>query len=498
MFDKGPCLSRLIWPLLIWAAVAAAYFELARHDLRHQDFDGDELITSYAVHRGSVAEVVQHRFRAGHPPLYFVTARIWVGQFGRSGYALHCLSVAIGALTLLAIAGLARELGLGRWSEPTAFLWALHPVLQFDARYARPAIGVSLGTILALWLTCIGLRRGGRRPWIALLILGLLGSLWSPLFILVWFSLAVGVALIPQWRRNRTFWLVLAAFGLAHATVLSYTALVASRDPFMWIQDPEGMGWVATLLDGIGGYIAGVPPRLACHPSMVVPLCIVASVIVGIVALVRRGLTPDPWLLVAATVIVPATALAAATSLGKPLFLPRYLVPMVPAAFLFLIRALAAMNPPRIGFVCAAAVALAMIAGYPSNVERHRSGTREAVRELESRLDRNRDLVVPVNWMTREMARIFSRHKINNIILPPSDINASAQWIESELGRPPRIWVISLNSRNVTNTAEWTKYAGEPFYNMLFGKVRLRGYNLKPATNDAVTTAPAAQTATAK
>lgn len=487
MADKGPWLSWLK-PALIWLAIAAVYFGVVRIDIKRQDFDGDELITSYAVRRGSVLDVVQHRFRAGHPPLYFVTARLWVGQFGRSGYALHCLSAAIGALTLLAIAGLARELGLGRWSYAAAFLWALHPILQFDARYARPMIGVILGTILALWILSVALRTGDRRAWIGLLVLGLLGSFWSALFVLVWLSLGVGVALVREWRGNKKFWCVMGAIAASHAAVIGYTATVATRDPFMWIPLPQGFGWIGSFLDGVGGYRAGVLPYFVYDTSMFFPICIIAAVAAGVGGLVRRGVAADPWLLVAASAVAPALALAALTLAGKPFLLPRYMVPVVPGAFLFLVRALAGIKPARAGELCAAGLALLLMAGIPGNIERHKTGIREAVLDLESRLDRRRDLVVPVNQQTREALRLFSRHKINNIILPPGELNSSAKQIEEALGRPRRLWVFSTNSRNLTHTPEWDKYAGLPFYSAVFGKARVRGFELKPAGADRVTT----------
>ncbi len=244
------------------------------------------MITSYSIRRGSVVDVVQPRFAPATRRFTSSTARVWVQHFGATGRSLHRLSVFIGALTLLAMAALARELGLGRWSEPAALLWAVHPVLQFDARYARPMIGVMLGAILALWLMAIALRRDSRTAWGALLTIGLLGALWSPQFMLVWASLGAAVAIAPQWRRTRAAWLVLGAIAIAHGAVSGYTATATVRNPLTWIPPPQGFVWIGSFLDGIGGY--GIPGastnRIECFAydsSMILPLCTIVAVLVG-------------------------------------------------------------------------------------------------------------------------------------------------------------------------------------------------------------------------
>lgn len=502
MSDKRPSLSRMRF-LANWVVIATVYFTLALAGLSDQDFDGDELITSYSIRRGSVVDVVQHRFRAGHPPLYFVTARVWVQHFGATGRSLHRLSVFIGALTLLAMAALARELGLGRWSEPAALLWAVHPVLQFDARYARPMIGVMLGAILALWLMAIALRRDSRTAWGALLTIGLLGALWSPQFMLVWASLAAAVAIAPQWRRTRAAWLVLGAIAIAHGAVSGYTATATVRNPLTWIPPPQGFVWIGSFLDGIGGY--GIPgpstnriERFAYDSSMILPLCTIVAVLVGVVRLARRGLKPNPWLLVTAATIIPAVALTVATVSGKPLLEPRYMVPLVPGAFLFLVRGLATIRPVRLGVFCAAALSALMICGAADNNARHQYGCRAAILELEDRIDRSKDKVVVTTYMMGEAVKLFAHHKIKNVSFPPGAANASAEKIERTLGRPPRIWVLESNHRNVTNTGEWTKYAGDSFYNNRFGHIRLRGFNLLHASADSPTAGPAQATASSQ
>jgi uncharacterized membrane protein len=136
------------------------------HALGRQSLWDDEMTSVHVVSVPFRAELSYHRVYEFHPPLFFCQLRLWKRYLGSSLVVLRANSAAWGALSLLALYGLAVALG---YSSAGA-LWAMaflafSPFHLAYSQELRPyALAVFLGTA-GFWLLEILLREdsAGRR-----------------------------------------------------------------------------------------------------------------------------------------------------------------------------------------------------------------------------------------------------------------------------------------------------------------------------------------------
>ncbi|MCE5229802.1 glycosyltransferase family 39 protein [bacterium] len=474
MIEPTTALSRYR-TLLVWGAILAVYLTLALAGLSTQDLDGDELIASSVIHRLSPRDLIFNRYQEGNCPLYYLLAREWLKVFGHSLFTFHLFSVAIGAIAVFAMGGLARELGAGKWAAGAALLWAMHPTLQFYARYTRPMIGVLLFTTLAMWLTARAFRLGTAQAWRAAWIVGALGSFWNHMIAVAWIGLMLAVAVTPPWRRERRFWRAIAIILPLHLFNLLCVVWASSydNDPMGWIKNPQGARWIAPFLEIIGGWTGGVP-------ALIVSLAILAAAAWGAAELWRRRGVASPWRLVAPCAFLPIVVAITVTCLVKPMLIPRYLAVVAPGMFLFLVWALTRLQS-HVAIACAIFIGAMMIAAAPANIARHRNGLFEAVGKLDQMLNRDTDKVAAFNFMTREALRLYPEHRIR-AFEPPGNDPEFKKKMDENIGNSSRLWVVSSFNRHRTpKHAEWKKLTRRPFFNETIAEVSLCGYQLRPA-----------------
>ncbi|MEW2375380.1 glycosyltransferase family 39 protein [Micromonospora sp. NPDC047812] len=335
---------------LVWIAPALVTLAVVLTGIDHAQPWRDELATWSAASR-SPGELVRlaGTIDAATSP-YYLFMHAWVAVFGDSVTALRLPA----ALAMAATAGLTALLGqrlLGARAGLLAGL--LLAVLPGTSRYGQEARPYALATLLAVLATLLLVEAMAR----------------------------------PRWTRWAGYAAAVAALGLTHLVALTLlaahaVAVLAGRRtgppnrPLRWLlallptvlllaplvllareQRSRQLGWVATAR----------PDDLAALAGGVAQSGVVGGVLVGLAALGaarlgRRALLPG------LAVLLPVLLLFAA-GLVVPLWVPRYLVFVVPFGCLLAGAALATVPlPPAL-----AVVALAGLLGLPDQAALRRT-----------------------------------------------------------------------------------------------------------------------------
>jgi uncharacterized membrane protein len=223
--------ARLLLAIIILAAALVRLAFLTRTSLIF-----DELY-NIMVDRLSLSDLMREALAAGHPPLYYLLARVWY-LAGTGEFWARSLSVAAGLLTVLLTYALGRELFERRTSLLAAALAAFSPFLVWYSRTVIYYSWVAPLALLSLYFLVRSARRGGLWNW-----LGYLAATVA-VFLVYFYAAAILLAGLPLYwllrdgrRSSRAAWLLSQA-ALLPAVLLSY---YFSRQATS--ADVTGLGW---------------------------------------------------------------------------------------------------------------------------------------------------------------------------------------------------------------------------------------------------------------
>lgn len=294
-----------------------------------------------------------------HPPLAMAILAFVRALFGDSLVAMRAVAVGAGAVHLVLVASITRELGGGRYAQGLAAIVAtMSPAMLFLTHaYTMNAFDLVFWSAAALALL-VALRHGGTRPWIILgVIVGLgLENKWS----MLWFAggTIVGIAFTACRRvaQTRGPWLAAGVAGalfvpnllwqathgwptiefMAHAAafkMLSTPPLGFLMDQVMTLHPLAAPVWIAGLVALFAGrfgaagrvlgwiYVAVLALLLVRGTSRAIYLLPAYAPLFAAGAIVFAGLARHP----AARGAVALALLAAAAALapfGLPLLAP--------------------------------------------------------------------------------------------------------------------------------------------------------------------------------
>jgi hypothetical protein len=194
-----------LWLPLAAIALAKLALHFVTNALGGYGYFRDELYYLASIHHLSWGYV-------DHPPLSIALLALQTSLFGSSIFALRLFPALAGALTLVVIMLLARELGGGRWAMALAGAAGLvsHIVLAFDTIYSMNAYDLVIWATAGLLLARL-VNHERPRDWLLLgLLLGVglenkVGVLWLAA------GLFVAIVATPLRRSLRSRWPWLAA-----------------------------------------------------------------------------------------------------------------------------------------------------------------------------------------------------------------------------------------------------------------------------------------------
>jgi mannosyltransferase len=322
----------LIGPLAL--AFAIRLCGLARESFWMDEGFTGQLIQQPDLVRGLSADM--------HPPLYFLFVR-WVAP-PVDEFHLRLISAIAGALTLVPLWLLARELFGTRAAALSALLLALAPPHVWYSQEARMYALAGFFVITMTWALVVGLRCHARWPWLvygAALAAGLYTHYYVGLT-----ALAHGVVTIRR-RAWRPFLLAGVAALLAFAPWLATLAHQLHSSKSDWIPRPTARSLLVLVAQGLTGVESDARRLLAA-------LAVTALLVVG--ALVegdrwRLRLRSDaaqlwPRIEVIVAYIAVPIVLGWLLSQRKPMFVFRYFLPaLIP---LYVLIALGITRRPSI------------------------------------------------------------------------------------------------------------------------------------------------------
>jgi len=343
-----PALSRLEWAGLLLPMLALTI--LALRDLGAPSLWRDE-VSSVIFAKGSLGDLLtiigRDRAEVGlaNMATYYLILHFWL-MVGETEARIRLLSVIFGVLSVVPVYFIARRLAGWVAGALAASLFVLIP---YVIHYSQEARGYSLAMLMAggmTWLVLIGLDRRERIwPWLAYGLIGALG-------LYVHFFMALVVAAHGLWL------LVTRQVPPLRSSVAAVAplAIAAAPIPFIIVE--------------FGGEHEWIPPLTAARAYVglekliggAVPIIVISSLMVAGAILWRRD--RRFWLLVA-SVLVPILG-AVAISIVKPMFIPRYLIMVLPALALVAGLAIVRLEPLVARAATAVAVIVMLLVGLPS------------------------------------------------------------------------------------------------------------------------------------
>ena len=301
--------SRLwIWlPALI---PALAMLVVGRFRLRQPTLGWDENATWIASQRtpGQIADLARHFDGVISP--YYLAMHFWTAVFGDSEFALRAPSL----LAVAAGVGVAAELGRRLFGPGVGLLAGLMLVAVPQlSRYAQDARAYGLAFLFATLATLL-LYRALARPswarWIAYAALVTLTGWMHILALLMLAGHAYAVATRREWKR----WLVVTPVALLPVLPLVYLGLTQRGNQLDWIEPMNAdLVWAA--------------------PGDVFGSAAVGLLLIGLALAVRRP-DPRPVRELAVLAVVPPVLLIAVSFVTSSLWVPRYVLFVVPAVAL--------------------------------------------------------------------------------------------------------------------------------------------------------------------
>jgi mannosyltransferase len=313
-------------PAALPALPALLMLVVGRFRLRNPTLGWDENATWIASRRspGQIVDLARHFDGVISP--YYLFMHFWTAVFGDSEFWLRAPSL----IAVAAGVGIAAELGRRLFSPGVGLLGGLMLVLVPQlSRYAQDARAYGLAFLFATLATLLLYRALEKPSWLRWISYGVVVTLvgWAHILgLLVLVGHAYAVA--TRWRADRdrglTRWIVVAPIAVVPVLPFVYLGLTQRGDQLDWIPAMSLKQVWAAPGDIFGSAAAGL-------------------LLVGLAFAVRW---PDRRVVreLAALAVLPPALLIAASFVTSSLWVPRYVLFVVPAVCLLAAAALRGLN----------------------------------------------------------------------------------------------------------------------------------------------------------
>jgi len=392
---------------------------LALRDLGTPSFWRDE-VSSVVFAKGSLGDLLtivgRDRDDVGlaNMATYYLILHFWL-FIGETEARVRFLSVLLGVASVVPVYFVARRLGGWLAAALAATLFALIP---YAIHYSQEARGYSLAMLIGggmTWLVLVGVERRVRTwPWLAYGVIGALG-------LYVHFFVALIVAAHGLWllvTRQIPTWRGMFAAGLP-------LTLAAAPIPLIIAEFGGEHDWIPPLTVRRAG--------LAMEQLFGGSVQLVAVPVLLLVGAVKYRRDARYWL-VAASVVLPIAG-ALAISVVKPMFIPRYLIMVLPLVAVGAGVAIVSVRPNVVRAGLAAALLATSIIGLPAayftttNID-----WRAAGRYLADRVEPG-DRIVMQSWRNSPLDYYFRRAG------PPVSLERIGHDAALQGGVEGRVWL---------------------------------------------------------
>lgn len=344
---------RWIVPVLLGAlSLLLGWYHVGR-----LSFWDDEAYSYYSAHLTWSGLWNLSLFTDPHTTLWHVLSKVWYGiHDGREAWA-RFPSVVAGALTVVTVWALSRRLFNERIALTSALFLSLSAAMTSYQTEARPYTLAIFFTALSVWRLAVTVREPTSTNVLAYGGVSALALYAHPFTAFVIVSLALVFVLVT--RRPFSFYLpALLMFLFVAMPQIALVATNVGNDNLDWIPSFS----LSLVADSVSLLTGNKNPFIFGTELLILTA--------GIVSLVRRRPTERwPYVLVAAW-LVGAPALGLAVDVAKPVIVPRYLLPALPAFSIALAVAIDAIGA-RVRPVLTVGVTALLVAGLMVNGRTH-------------------------------------------------------------------------------------------------------------------------------
>lgn len=286
---------------------------LRTYNINAKEFWYDEAFTSHMI-ENSFSQIVELSKKDVHPPLYYLTAKVWVGLFGKSDFGIRSLSVLFGALLIPAtyyLVNLLTDNKIGALLVSTII--ATNPFLVTYSKEAR-SYSMFVFVFALLLLTVFRLRKNDR-GWLSLSVL-------LPIFFLThymsMFSIPVLIWLLPKNKK-----MLISLLPVALFMWLQLPSIMVPREPLEWVPVVSS----ERITQSVTSFIFGVynDNSAVLRPNIKVPYIHIALLILVILYILDHNKNYYKLLILGVVPIILVILFNVA--FGNNLYVERYLIP---------------------------------------------------------------------------------------------------------------------------------------------------------------------------
>jgi hypothetical protein len=453
------------------------YVFLACYRLSKQDVLPDEASTLYAAQQTTL-NVVLNRLTAGHLPLYFllVHAMLECGA-PQTLPVLEIPSIVLGLAGVVLFYLLAKQLGLGKWSLVAPYVYALHPIILYHNRLARPNAGALMlqSAILVVMQSFSG-RRAPPGAVAVLLILAIVSALWLHILIALWVLIVLSFA-IPAVRKTydpRLLWISLAATAMHGCTLTLCSTLSPMAIAWLPKTTPEGAWSVLTqTLGGEGfwwGHLGG---------QWLLALLLGITWLGANFSVFAARVRQPAWMLIYALAVLPPLAMILISTV-KPVMHERYLAQFVAPLLLVLLHIASRLPWQKSALAAMCTLVLVIARESRDHWRSHSTGIRPAIERMEELTAGRNDLGVCYIPTFRQMMVLCAKRPHKTLVLNGYQSNAVAQCtVEAHLKDGGLLWELAPSYWSAKLWDEMGDVLGEATFTKSWPLFTLRTYERK-------------------
>lgn len=466
--------------MLALAGAVLLYLFLACYRLSRQDALPDEVYTLATAQKPAV-DVVFERLAAGHVPLYFLLmhALVAVG-LPQTLPMLEVPSILLGLIGLLLFYALAGRLHLGKWQVLAPYLWAVHPIILYHDRLARPNAGAfALECLVLLLVTRFHKQRASRTTIGILAITGIVSALWLHILIATWLIVLL-VALLSKSRPEFDRRLVpICVFSILLHGLTLYLCNRFAPLAISWVAKPTAEGVISVLTQTLGGerFYWG---QLDLQWALGLALAVTWIAATGTLLFGARH--DRIWLLVYASAVLPVLVMIA-ISLFRPILHERYLSQFIPPLLLCFVHWLSRAQWQRTAAVVSAILVIGTARADRYQYRTHETGIRGGIEKMEEVTTGRNDLGVCYVPTFEQMLTLFARRAHKIFVLDGWQPNNVVEcYIEEHLRHGGVLWELAPGYWSSKLWDEMADTVGQSYYTKDYPLFTLRVYSKNDRT----------------
>ena len=402
--------------------------------------------TSIIIARMNWSSVVAWAAGDIHPPLYYLALHLWLG-LGDSEFSVRALSALFGALTVVIVYALGRELFSPRVGLLSALLLGLSPLHIWYSQETRMYVMVTMLGLLASYVLLLALRRQRLGYWLGYAVVSVLVLythyfalfivLFQGLFAVYWLCRSGSRSLWRKWLMAN---LAIVLLFLPWMPILYHQVATGGGG---WVERSVGRPSLQALADTWIYFGIGLDRQL--YPVLLRRAAYVLFAICLGLALSRAARARDREAVVFCVMYVAVPLLTVwLVSQAKPMYTIRYLLPFLPAYCILVAAGIDGLRWDAARFVVTLALVGVLLFGDWSAWRTEQNPDwRELTSHILEQAHTGDVVLFSPRWNVKPF-EYYARGRVEiNMDLPiPVTVDAARRVVADVTHRHERVWLV--------------------------------------------------------